>query len=117
MVTTRLSHYLSKTILVGLRDLTTELSPVPFKLIGIEDCGLWLQETDPSQRFALHVASQPESELRTLLIPYSQITYLMLDGLSVGLGPNGNSHKKAKRPEVPHPPNPQPPAKRRGRRM
>jgi hypothetical protein len=95
--TTRLSHLLSKTILVGIPHLTGDLKPVPFKLDGIEDCGLWLQEIEESKSLAPYSASQAESLLRTLLIPYSQIAYLMEDRAQAYSTPNDVAHKHGKR--------------------
>lgn len=98
--TTRLSHLLSKTILLGLPHLTGDLKPVPFKLDGIEDCGLWLQEIEESRSLAPHSASQAESLPRTLLIPYAQIVYLMEDRAQAYPAPHGDSHKHGKRPSA-----------------
>ena len=95
--TTRLSHLLSKTILLGLPALTGDLKPVAFELAGIEDCGLWLLEIQGSKVLAPYSASQAESMKRTLLVPYAQIAYLMEDLAPAHLVPDRDAHKRGKR--------------------
>ena len=94
---TRLNHLLAKTILVGLPNLAGDLKPVPFKLAGIEDCGLWLQEMEESKSLAPHRATHAESLPQTLLVPYAQIAYVIPEGMPAYLSLHSDVRKHGKR--------------------
>lgn len=82
MPTTRLSHYLSKTILVKMTASDPE-EPQPFKLNGIEAFGLWLETADRTESKTQRHSSPPRSP-RTILVPFAQIEYIVCDGEARG---------------------------------
>lgn len=73
----RLSHYLSRTILVKMAGDAPE-DPMTFRLVGIEPCGLWLEPVDHPYRKTTRTASV-DFLPGTALVPYAQIAYVLCD--------------------------------------
>jgi len=95
MPTARLNHYLSRIIYVKLLGSETE-EPLPFRLVGIEDFGLWLENMNEGSSF---VASRPPTSFpRIALFPFTQIGYVVSDG-AYGAPTNGRSQHSAEEPK------------------
>lgn len=95
MPTARLNHYLSRTILVKLVGSGAE-EPYPFRLVGIEDFGLWLEAVDGESTVAAR--RSPTSFPHIALFPFTQIGYVVSDGAS-GAPTNGRSQQSTDEPK------------------
>ncbi len=95
MPTARLNHYLSRIIHVKLLGSETE-APHPFRLLGIEEFGLWLEDMNEGSSF---VSTHPLTSFpRIALFPFSQIGYVVSDGASRAPA-NGRSQHSAEEPK------------------
>jgi hypothetical protein len=65
----KIANYLGKTIFVSLPTLHGDGPPLPFTLVGVEDCGLWL-ENDQADCFAGTNSERP------VMVPFAQIAYV-----------------------------------------
>jgi hypothetical protein len=72
-MTPNLGRYLNKTILVSIPSLFEDDRCRPYKLIGIELFGLWLEGGDLASRFLTHEYKSVSPATWAVFIPFSQI--------------------------------------------
>ena len=89
-MSSNLGRYVNKTIFVSIHGVAEDGKCRPYKLIGIELVGLWLQGADLTSRY---VAYQSESTPLTwaMFIPFSQIACVAVGAPSFAAQPAANA--------------------------
>jgi hypothetical protein len=73
----KLGHYLQKTILVSMPQLTGNDHAHPYRLVDIEPFGLWLESDNFAGNFARSRKSAVPPGSRTAFVPFTQIAYVL----------------------------------------
>lgn len=81
--------YLNKTILVCIPSVFEDGQPRPFKLIGIELFGLWLESEELAQRLQPQRREDSSAANYAVLFPFAQISYIVdrVEAISHGDAP------------------------------
>ncbi len=72
-MTQNLTKYVNKTILVSIPVLSDDVRCRPYKLMGVELVGLWLQSEDLASRFLAQEHKAHAQATWAFFVPYSQI--------------------------------------------
>lgn len=84
----KLAQYFNKTILVCIPSLYDDGQPRPYKLVGIEPEGLWLESEElVSRLLPANTKHSPPETLRAF-IPFAQISYILEATYAVAPAPS-----------------------------
>ena len=72
-MTPNLTKYVNKTIFVSIPPLSGDLKCRPYKLMGVELIGLWLESADLTNGFLTKEHAAHTSTTWAFFVPYSQI--------------------------------------------
>lgn len=72
-----LGSYLNQTILVSIPSVFEDGRPRPFKLVGIELCGLWLASSELAVKLHLREKGGASPSPVSALFPFAQIAYIL----------------------------------------
>jgi len=72
-----LANYLNKTILISIPAVFEDNQPHPFKLVGIELFGLWLESEELAQRVQSPDKQGQSLSSHAVFFPFSQILYVV----------------------------------------
>lgn len=75
----KLHHHLQKTVFVSIPGLVGDDQARPYKLIGVEPCGLWLEREVSVADQSASKDRQPGRGVGAALVPFAQIAYLLSD--------------------------------------
>jgi hypothetical protein len=103
-MTLNLTRYLNKTIYVSMPALFDDFASRPFRFLGAELTGLWLQSAELTRRLAPDDDSQLTEMNPVVFVPYSQMAGVII----ATSAPDSESHK-------PQPVKPATPSKTQGR--
>jgi hypothetical protein len=98
----RLAHYFNKTILVCIPSVFEDEQPRPFKLIGIEDFGLWLESEELTRTLQSGESTQSSQVPVAAFFPFSHIAYAMAETHSISLAPKPVASTESKEPQRHH---------------
>src|SRR6266704_2667507 len=91
----KLAHFLDRTIYVSISSLFDDLHARPFKLIAIDEHGVWLESELLTERVQLEAKERKHFASTTTLafFPFSQITYAVGEQLYLKptISPSGNT--------------------------
>ena len=91
----KIANYLGKTILVSMPKLNGDEQPRPFKLVGVECCGLWLED-EGRVAFAPPDGYPPQAAM----VPFAHIAYVLCGAAHQAAGPRQDPREKTMKPAV-----------------
>lgn len=71
----RLAHFFNKTILVCIPSLFEDQQLRPFKLVGIEEAGLWLESEELAKILQPPEGTKSLQRVAAVFFPFSHIAY------------------------------------------
>jgi hypothetical protein len=74
-----LSSYVNKTIHVCIPRMGEEKETQPFKLVGVEEFGLWLEGEDLSDKLHSRKEKSSPQIAKAIFFPYSEIAYVLVE--------------------------------------
>jgi hypothetical protein len=86
-MTPNLGRYLNKTILVCITGIFEDEKCRPYKLLGVELFGLWLDGADLANRFLTH-EYKSASTAWAVFVPFSQIACVVISTASATPAPS-----------------------------
>jgi hypothetical protein len=81
----KLGNFIQKMILVSIPGLSKDDQAYPYKLVGIEPHGLWLESEIFGKDFIAQEHGEPACEPFAAFVPYAQIAYVLCDGAVRGV--------------------------------
>lgn len=119
----RLANFFNKTLLVCIPSIFEDQQPRPFKLVGIEEQGLWLESPELAETLQCHERIRSPDGAMAVFFPFSHIAYVMPEAHPLALVPRPPMHvekresKSTHSDESPKVPRPQKhPSRQKGRK-
>lgn len=97
-MTPKVGRFLGQTVLVSIPALFGDAACRPYKLLGFELVGLWLQSDDLSQRLLPEEARDLAAAAPMVFVPFAQIAGVLVPTAPAAQPPPGAA------PAVPQPP-------------
>jgi hypothetical protein len=95
-MTPKVSQYINKTILVSIPVLFDDGRCRPFKLIGVEISGLWLQAHDLAERLLPEAMRNYSTAEPVVFVPFAQIGGVVIPTRPPTAAPIASATKETK---------------------